>query len=91
MLNRASLGLNTDAQIGGNAGVMASVGNPVTQASVRYPWTDLNGDKFVQANEINSSGTPLTNIVAVTQLHAAPAGAAVTLELECVDRICLSD
>ena len=27
---------------------------------VRYPWSDLNGDAFVQANEINTSGAPLS-------------------------------
>jgi hypothetical protein len=27
--------------------------------SVRYPWVDLNGDKFVQANEILASNKPL--------------------------------
>lgn len=34
--------------------------NPVGQSFIRYPWTDLNGDKFVTANEINISGTPLS-------------------------------
>jgi hypothetical protein len=33
--------------------------NPVTRTSVRYPWIDLNGDKFVQANEIVASNRPL--------------------------------
>src|SRR5262249_25057781 len=42
--------------VGGVAGQV----NPVTRVSVRYPWVDLNHDKFVQANEINdSAGVPL--------------------------------
>jgi hypothetical protein len=46
----------------GTAGVSGQV-NPVTRVSVRYPWIDLNSDKFVQANEIqlgaNGGRTPL--------------------------------
>jgi hypothetical protein len=38
---------------------LSSTYNPVVQATVRYPWTDLNGDKFVQPNEINISAPPL--------------------------------
>ncbi|MEO8499789.1 MAG: carboxypeptidase regulatory-like domain-containing protein [Vicinamibacteria bacterium] len=41
-------------------GDLASTLNPVGTTLVRYPWTDLNGDKFVQANEINISAAPLT-------------------------------
>ncbi|HEY7288684.1 MAG TPA: carboxypeptidase regulatory-like domain-containing protein [Vicinamibacterales bacterium] len=33
--------------------------NPVSRVSVRYPWVDLNGDKFVEANEIVASNKPL--------------------------------
>ncbi|MFB3855112.1 MAG: carboxypeptidase regulatory-like domain-containing protein [Vicinamibacterales bacterium] len=33
-------------------GTMSSVYNPVASTYVRYPWVDLNGDKFVQANEV---------------------------------------
>jgi hypothetical protein len=40
-------------------GDISSTYNPVRQATVRYPWTDLNGDKFVQPNEINISAPPL--------------------------------
>ena len=29
--------------------------NPVTEASIRFPWTDTNGDRFVQANELDYS------------------------------------
>ena len=36
----------------GTGGVSGQV-NPVTRVSVRYPWIDLNGDKFVQANEFS--------------------------------------
>jgi len=46
----------------GTAGVSGQV-NPVTRVSVRYPWIDLNSDKFVQANEVqlgsNGGKTPL--------------------------------
>ena len=37
-------------QIG--TGSIAQYVNPVTRVSLRYPWVDLNHDKFVQANEI---------------------------------------
>jgi hypothetical protein len=33
-------------------GQIASQLNPVNAAFVRFPWTDANGDKFVQANEV---------------------------------------
>ena len=46
----------------GTGGVSGQL-NPVTRVSVRYPWIDLNGDKFVQANEVqlgtNGGRTPL--------------------------------
>ena len=42
------------------SGSIASVLNPVGATFVRYPWTDLNGDKFVQANEVNISAAPLS-------------------------------
>ena len=46
----------------GTAGVSGQV-NPVSRVSVRYPWIDLNGDKLVQANEVqlgtNGGRTPL--------------------------------
>ena len=42
------------------SGSNASVLNPVGATFVRYPWTDLNGDKFVQANEVNISAAPLS-------------------------------
>jgi hypothetical protein len=45
------------AQLGD--GETASVYNPVVATSVRYPWTDVNGDRFVQPNEVNISGQPL--------------------------------
>src|SRR5262249_44909065 len=40
-------------------GGVANQLNPITRTSVRYPWIDLNGDKFVQANEIVASNRPL--------------------------------
>lgn len=69
------LGLNWDVQGDGRSviktsyaryagqlgdGDLAGPLNPVGATLVRYPWTDLNGDKFVQANEINISAAPLT-------------------------------
>ena len=45
----------------GTSGVSGQV-NPVSRVSVRYPWLDLNGDKFVQANELtltNGGRNPL--------------------------------
>ena len=46
------------AQIG--TGTFSGVLNPVTEANIRFPWTDLNGDKFVQANEVDTSNAPLS-------------------------------
>ncbi len=40
-------------------GGVANQLNPVTRLSVRYPWVDANGDKFVQADEIAVSNRPL--------------------------------
>jgi hypothetical protein len=31
--------------------------NPIGAATIQFPWTDLNGDKIVQANEVNTSKT----------------------------------
>jgi hypothetical protein len=42
------------------SGDIASTLNPIGASFVRYPWTDLNGDKFVSANEINITGTALS-------------------------------
>ena len=47
---------------GGVSGIL----NPVTRVSVRYPWVDLNGDKFVQANEVQLGPTNGRNPLAVT-------------------------
>ena len=43
----------------GSGGISGTL-NPIGASFVRFPWTDLNGDKFVSANEINISGTPLS-------------------------------
>src|SRR5262245_8378444 len=40
-------------------GGIANQLNPISRVSVRYPWIDANGDKFVQANEIIASNRPL--------------------------------
>lgn len=47
-------------QLGAGNGPIAMVGNPGTLTSVTYPWVDLNGDRFVQANEIVLTGAPLS-------------------------------
>jgi hypothetical protein len=46
----------------GTGGISGQI-NPVTAASVRFPWTDANGDKFVQANEVL---TGLANVLNFT-------------------------
>ncbi|MEO6239654.1 MAG: carboxypeptidase regulatory-like domain-containing protein [Vicinamibacterales bacterium] len=46
----------------GTGGISGQI-NPVTAASVRFPWTDANGDKFIQANEIV---TGLANVLNFT-------------------------
>jgi hypothetical protein len=33
-------------------GTMSSILNPVTEATIRFPWSDANGDGFVQRNEL---------------------------------------
>jgi hypothetical protein len=40
-------------------GTLSSTYNPVGSTLVRYPWVDLNGDQFIQANEIVLTATPL--------------------------------
>jgi hypothetical protein len=44
----------------GTGGVSSQI-NPVTAVGVRYPWTDLNGDKVAQANEIFPRGGNFAN------------------------------
>jgi Carboxypeptidase regulatory-like domain/TonB-dependent Receptor Plug Domain len=48
----------------GTGGVSFQV-NPVSRVSIRYPWTDTNGDKFVQANEltITNGGRNFLNLI----------------------------
>jgi hypothetical protein len=38
----------------GTGGVSGQI-NPVTSATVRFPWNDANGDKIIQASEVNAS------------------------------------
>ena len=54
----------------GNGGVAGTI-NPVAATTVRWPWTDLNGDKVAQANEVVTS-TPGT-LIAGTWSAANPA------------------
>ena len=49
----------------GTSGI-SQILNPVTRVSVRYPWIDINGDKFVQANEVQLGATNGRNPLAVT-------------------------
>lgn len=47
------------SQVGGNtSGYFSAPYNPVKVTEVDYPWSDLNGDGFVQANEIDMRGAP---------------------------------
>jgi carboxypeptidase family protein/TonB-dependent receptor-like protein len=41
-------------------GNIASTVNPVGTTTLRYPWTDLNGDRVAQANEITLGPNPLS-------------------------------
>jgi hypothetical protein len=45
-------------QLGGSNPI-ATVGSPAVLTYVTYPWRDVNGDRFVQANEIVLSATPV--------------------------------
>jgi hypothetical protein len=36
-----------------NTGGLSGILNPVTAASIRFPWADANGDGFVQASELD--------------------------------------
>lgn len=41
-------------------GSLSSTYNTVVATLVRYPWIDVNGDRFVQANEVVLTAAPLT-------------------------------
>ena len=41
-------------------GTLSSTYNTVSATQVRYPWVDLNNDKFIQANEVVLTAVPLT-------------------------------
>ena len=42
----------------GTGGIAGQV-NPLSAVTVRYPWTDVNGDRVAQTSEISASATPL--------------------------------
>jgi len=42
------------------SGGIASTYNTVVSTYVRYPWVDVNGDKFIQANEVVLTADPLS-------------------------------
>jgi hypothetical protein len=44
----------------GTGGISSQV-NPLSGVTVRYPWTDLNGDKIFQPNEVFPSGGDFSN------------------------------
>jgi len=46
-------------QLGGNSGMMSPTYTTTNLTYVRYPWVDVNGDKFVQADEIVLTAVPL--------------------------------
>jgi hypothetical protein len=46
----------------GTGGISGQI-NPVTAASVRFPWNDANGDKFIQPSEVR---TGLANVLNFT-------------------------
>ena len=43
------------------AGAIALVYAPVVLTYVRYPWVDLNGDRFIQGNEVVLTPVPLSS------------------------------
>jgi hypothetical protein len=49
----------------GNGGVSSQV-NVAGSVTVRYPWVDLNGDRVVQANEVQPTNGDFTNFQSVT-------------------------
>ena len=49
----------------GTGGVAGQV-NPLTGVTVRYPWVDLNGDRFVQANEVQPANGNFANFQALS-------------------------
>ena len=58
----------------GTGGISGQI-NPVTAASVRFPWTDANGDKVIQANEVL---TGLDNVLNFTGNYDPANPSAVT-------------
>ncbi|MCX6544848.1 MAG: carboxypeptidase-like regulatory domain-containing protein [Acidobacteria bacterium] len=53
-------------------GSLSGTYNPVSSAYVRYPWHDLNGDGFIQANEIDiSAAAPLASSSGYNYLNPA--------------------
>jgi len=42
-------------------GAVAGQVNPLSSVTVRYPWVDINGDRFVQANEVQPTNGNFAN------------------------------
>jgi hypothetical protein len=64
----------------GNGGIAGTI-NPVSSTGIRYPWIDLNGDKFAQPGEILLSANPL----ALVQGNWSAANPANTVSANSVD------
>ena len=47
-------------------GAVAGQVNPLSSVTVRYPWVDLNGDRFVQGNEVQPTNGNFANYQALT-------------------------
>jgi hypothetical protein len=47
---------------------------------VRYPWNDANGDGFVQPNEVNTTGAPLSRSTAYDPFNPASTTAPTTVD-----------
>jgi hypothetical protein len=47
-------------------GAVAGQVNPLTSVTVRYPWSDLNGDRSVQANEVFPTNGDFSQFQALT-------------------------
>jgi hypothetical protein len=63
-------------------GTISGTLNPVSRTSVRYNWTDLNHDKFVQANEVVGG---ISDFINLTAGNWSPTNPAATSTINKVD------
>jgi hypothetical protein len=61
-------------------GDMSSTYNTVALTYVRYPWVDLNGDRFVQANEVVLTAAPLAWTTGYNYLNPSQVSATGTVD-----------